>query len=142
MLSDLPAPPHSHRLLLLQWELYTNTSAGQRDLATSRLQYDSAFPELPPTCPAGLRWLVQACLQKEVAHRPNAGRVSGLVLLSATCACVCVFALAGGKWERQGCGAVVQRPGLEGPHLECARVGVGVWRSVAWCGKSWLPCRF
>eukprot|EP00198_Chlamydomonas_reinhardtii_P007667 XP_001697004.1 predicted protein [Chlamydomonas reinhardtii] len=44
------------------WELYTNTSAGQRDLATSRLQYDSAFPELPPTCPAGLRWLVIAAL--------------------------------------------------------------------------------
>ncbi|PNW75394.1 hypothetical protein CHLRE_12g525400v5 [Chlamydomonas reinhardtii] len=68
------------------WELYTNTSAGQRDLATSRLQYDSAFPELPPTCPAGLRWLVQACLQKEVAHRPNAGRViAALVQLQSEC---------------------------------------------------------
>ncbi|KAG2453507.1 hypothetical protein HYH02_001727 [Chlamydomonas schloesseri] len=68
------------------WELYMNTSAGQRDTASGRLQYNPTFPELPPTCPAGLRWLVQACLQKEVARRPTAGRViAALAQLQSEC---------------------------------------------------------
>ncbi|KAG2453508.1 hypothetical protein HYH02_001728 [Chlamydomonas schloesseri] len=61
------------------WEMFMGTAAGQRDLATGRLCYHPAFPNLPADCPVQYHRIVQWCLQKDPARRPAAAMVAAVL---------------------------------------------------------------